>query len=342
MTSISIAAAAAKKRLFAHPAPLHYNGCNTSKGSSKVMTHVCILVPHGSVLLNSIVGLFKIFDLANRYAANGGREAAFELHLVAEASTAQLYGGHVLIKPDLRLAEVAATDLVIIPALAGNIAETLKINSAFIPWIKKQYRGGSEIAGLCTGAFFMADIDLIRERHGSSHWFVDATFRKQYSQIHSVAEKTAIESIHTGSGAWFFFQELVERIVGKNAALACSATFQDPFNRSCQSVVSVSHLQRRRANRIAKKGVSADSNSMQEMTVERFISLFEVIHGNRGSSLSTAALFEETFRTPIGRTHQKDSCTLSDEQDGADSHNTGTFKALVKKIERFQTSYGNG
>ena len=303
------------------------------------MTHVSILVPHSSVLLNSIVGLFKIFDLANHRSAAGGRGAAFELHLVASASTADLYGGHFVVRPDLTLAEVAATDLAIIPAMAGNIAGAIKNNCAFIPWIQKQYRAGSEIAGLCTGAFFITDTGLIHEKHCSSHWFVDATFREQYSQINSLAEKTAVaaESIHSDGGAWLFLQELLERVLGEEAALACSATFRDSFNRGCQSIVSVSHSRRQHANRITKKRASLDGRSMQEMTVERFISLFEVSRGDRESSLSIAALFEETFQAPVGNTAPKASSAWSkyEEQGRADLHNAKGLKALFKKIEHF-------
>jgi len=295
-------------------------------------THVSILVPHGSALVNSVVGLFKIFDLANHHSAEA-RGAAFALHLIASASTADLYGGHFEVKPDLSLSEVAATDVVIIPAMAGNLAEAIKNNPAFIPWIQKQYRAGSEIAGLCTGALFIAETGLIHEKHCSSHWFVDATFRKQYSQIDSLAEKTAAVAggtIHSEGGAWLFVQKLLERVAGKRAALACSANFQDPFNRECQSVLSVSDPQQRHAKRIANKKRSAVGDSMQPMTAERFISRFERNHGDREGILSIATLLEESLRSPAGNSDPKAS------------RNPRALKGLLKKIERRETSYCNG
>jgi transcriptional regulator GlxA family with amidase domain len=305
------------------------------------MIHVSILVPHGSVLLNSIVGLFKVFDLANHHSERGGKGAAFEVHLVGSASTAELYGGHGVVKPDLTLEEVVATDLAIVPAMAGNIGEATKKNYAFIPWIQKQYRSGSDIAGLCTGVFFIADAGLIREKHCSSHWFVDATFRKQYSHINSLAEKSTVaqESIHSERGAWFFLQELLERVVGKQAALACSKAFEEPFNQECQSVVSISHQRRH-----AEKRAPVDGNPMQAMTAERFISLFELNHGVREGKLSIATLFEETLQTPVGNTNPKASCALSEykQQGRADHHNGRAMKALLKKIDRPETGYRNG
>jgi putative intracellular protease/amidase len=306
------------------------------------MTHVSILVPHGSVLLTSVVGLFKIFDLANHHSAEECSGARFDLHLVGSASTAELYGGRFVVKPDLSLAAVPATDLAILPAMAGNIAQAIENNSAFIPWMQKQYSAGSEIAGLCTGAFFIAETGLIQKRYCSPHWFVDATFRKQYSQINSVAETAAANSIHSDTGAWFFLQKLLERVAGKKAAWACSASFQDPFNRECQSIVSVCDP-RRHAKRLAKRErASVDANSTQQMTLERFISLFEVNHPDRNGSLSLATLFEESLQKPVWNTNPKGALPEYQEQGKSANHNIRTFKALFGKMERLETAYNNG
>ncbi|HKF05373.1 MAG TPA: hypothetical protein VKB49_23845 [Candidatus Sulfotelmatobacter sp.] len=310
------------------------------------MTHVSILVPHSSVLLNSVVGLFKIFDLANHHSAEGGRGAAFELHLVGSASTADLYGGHFVLRPDLTLSEVFATELAIIPAMAGNIAEAIKNNSVFIPWIQEQYRAGSEIAGLCTGAFFIAYTGLIHEKYCCSDWYVDASFRTQYSHIDSLAKKAVVsaESIHSESGAWFFLRELLERVVGKEVALACSASFQEPFNRECQSIVSVSNSRREYPDPIAKKSrILVGGNSIQEMTVDRFISLIEVNQAGREGSFNIATLIEKSLPTPVGNTESRASCPLSgyEERSRTDDDNTRTFKALFKKIEHPEMSYCN-
>ena len=310
------------------------------------MTHVSILVPHGSILPSSVLGLCKIFDLANHHLEEGSRGGTFELHLVGGASTADLYGGRCVAKPDLTLAEAATTDVAIIPAMAGNVAEAIKNNSAFIPWIREQYQGGCEIAGLCTGASFIIDAGLIRERYCSWHWFVDATFRKQYQQINSLAEEAAAapECIHGDSGAWLFLQTLLERVVGKKAALACSASFQEAFNRECQSVVSVSDPRRQHAKRIAKKKWAlVDRDLKQQTTVERLLSRFEVSRGAREGSLSVTRLFENSLRTPVGNTNPRASCALSDheEQGRTDNQNARTWKALFKKTERLEGSYGN-
>jgi hypothetical protein len=79
------------------------------------------------------------------------------------------------------------------------------------------------------------------------------------------------------------------------------------------------------------------------MTVERFALLFEPKNGREGGS-SIANLLEESLRMPIERSDlQASEPSLQDEeQSRANHHNTRTFKALFKKIERVDTSYSHG
>ena len=309
------------------------------------MTHVAILVPQGSVLVNSVLGLFKIFHLANQRSIQAGRGLAFDLHLVGATAKTELYGDQFLVNPDLTMLDVTAADLAIIPAMAGNIAAAIHDNSVFLPWLKKQYHAGCVIAGLCTGGVFVVETGLMQDEHCSAHWFVDATFRKQYSQMNVSAESTALadDSIHSDGGAWSFLHEVVERSVDRETSSTCSASFQDAFNRECQSVLAVYDRRQHTNQSVRAKPTSANGGSGREMTVERFVSLFEPKNGREGGSM-IANLLEESLRMPIERSHlQASEPSLQDEEERRATHrNAGTFKALFKKIERVDTSYGHG
>jgi transcriptional regulator GlxA family with amidase domain len=309
------------------------------------MTHVSILVPHGSALLNSIVGLFNIFNRANDHAAEKGREPIFDVHLVGIARHADLYGGRFSAKPDLKLAEVTATDLVIVPALAGNIAEGIRKNAALIPWIKEQYRTGAEIAGLCTGAFFIADTGLISDQHCSAHWFVEAAFRKEFSQINQVAERTVGdgEAISSNGGAYSFIQKLLECVAGRQAALACAAVFEATFNRECQSVVTISHAQKQRSDKTAKQNrLLARDNSTKKMTVKRFAAMFEVSGRDREGS---AHALEESMKIPEVNADLRSSSRVSKNKNKGSADyktNSTTFRELFRTISGGGESYSNG
>ena len=210
--------------------------------------HVSILVPAEAALLNSIERSFKIFNWANDYSTRNGRDPLFDLHLVGMTDRVDLYGGHFSIKPDLVLEDVFETDLVIIPALAGDIAESLKNNIAFIPWLKQQYKRGAKIAGLCTGAFLLADTNLTDEAESVRHWFVETRFRKEFTQIDSVAKKVMVAPQNiVANGAYSFINVLLESLAGKEAAIACSVIFEKGFNQECQSVITISNAQTEKA-----------------------------------------------------------------------------------------------
>jgi len=59
------------------------------------------------------------------------------------------------------LATARKPDLIIIPAVSGNLDEALKRNREFLPWIVDQYKDGSEVASLCIGAFLFAETGLL-------------------------------------------------------------------------------------------------------------------------------------------------------------------------------------
>ncbi|HEX5284581.1 MAG TPA: hypothetical protein VFW30_10725 [Bryocella sp.] len=309
------------------------------------MTHVAILVPQGSVLIDSVLGLFKVFHLANERSIQAGMGVAFDLHLVGAGARTDLYGDQFLVNPDLTLTDITAVDLAIIPAMAGDIAAAIHKNFAFLPWLRKQYAAGCAIAGLCTGGVFVVETGLMHDEHCCCDWFVDAAFRRQYSQMNVMAERTARadDSIQSNGGAWSFLHQLVEVSVDREAASSCSEMFQDAFNRECQSVLAVYDRRQHTNHSVRTKPIPANGVSSREMTAEQFALLFERKDGREGGP-NIANLLEESLRMPI------ESCDLQSSepssqgegQSRASHQNATAFKALFRKIEPVNTNYSHG
>src|SRR5690606_40039176 len=57
--------------------------------------------------------------------------------------------------------EITKTDLIIIPAIDGDLRKGLEENKAFILWITHHYKAGAEVASLCVGAFLLAASGLV-------------------------------------------------------------------------------------------------------------------------------------------------------------------------------------
>jgi len=248
------------------------------------MIHVSILVPSASAVQESVVSVFTILDQANDHALARGGDAIFDVHLVGTADRVDLYGGQCSVTPDLRLTDTTSTDLVIVPSLAGNIAEGLRLNAAFIPWMRAQYHAGAEVAGLCTAALFVADTGLVGDARCSPHWFVDAAFRKEFSYIGLIVDRTAPdERAISGTGAYSFFHRVLERAGGRKVASLCAASSEAAFNQQCQSVLTVAD-EVARASRPAAASERRLLETAPRMTKGVFASMFEATRrGRRGS-----------------------------------------------------------
>ena len=87
---------------------------------------------------------------------------------------------------DRLISEVGSTDLVIIPALYGEIDQALSANREAIDWIRRMYEGGSEVASLCIGAFLLGESGLVDGRKCSTHWAYYQAFRERFPAVEVV------------------------------------------------------------------------------------------------------------------------------------------------------------
>jgi DJ-1/PfpI family len=256
------------------------------------MKHISIVIPQGDAVLNSIVRVFNIFNWVNEYLADNGGMPLFDLHLVGMAPRADLYGGKISVMPDVTLADAPAYDLIIIPALGGDITEGLKGNVPFIPWMKDQYKMGAEIASLCTGAFLLAATGLMDSRQCTTHWFVAADCRNAFCQIKLGAERMILKEsrIHTRHAAYSSFNLLIERFAGAEVAMACSKIFETDFNRECQSVVTIFNKQTRHKDRDMEAGQEfVDNNWRGKLSREQFAKMFVLNRRSLRRSLENSA-----------------------------------------------------
>jgi len=84
-------------------------------------------------------------------------------------------------------------------------------------------------------------------------------------------------------------------------------------------------------------------NSMQEMTVERFASMFQVTGGEWEDSLTMANALEECMQMQVvnGDPTRPGPLSRNENAGRAENNNRTTFRALFKKIAGVERSYGN-
>ena len=202
------------------------------------MKHISILVPKGAIL-GSLEGSRQLLTQVNGFFKNKGEPPIFKVQLVGLSKETPLSGGLFTVNTDVVLEDVKKTDLIIIPALDGDIKDALEKNSDFIPWIIKQYKSGAEVASLCLGAFLLASTGLLKGRKCATHWMATNDFRKMFPDVNLVTEKiiTDEKGIYSSGGAFSYLNlilYLIEKYAGRDIAVLSAKLFAIEIERDSQ------------------------------------------------------------------------------------------------------------
>jgi transcriptional regulator GlxA family with amidase domain len=203
------------------------------------MKHVSILVPNEAVMA-SIVDPRTLFTGVNDFLEMEGMPALFDVQLVGLAKQVKVHGGIFSVQTDVLLEDLTKTDLVIIPALSGDLSIALKKNEAFVPWIIKQHRNGAEVASLCVGAFLLASTGLLNGKECSSHWKTANEFREMFPEVTLVDGRVVTEQqgLYSSGGAtsyWSLLLHLIEKYAGRAMAITASKVYALEIDRKTQS-----------------------------------------------------------------------------------------------------------
>ena len=203
------------------------------------MKHVSILVPETAITA-AIADPRYMFTAVNEFFKSAGHEPFFKIQLVGISREISLNDGLVTIHPDRILEEITKTDLIIIPALSGNMELAIEKNKAFIPWIINQYKNGAEVASLCVGAFLLASTGLLNGKSCSTHWLFITDFKNQFPDVHLEHDRIITEQngLYTSGGAtsyWNLLLYLVEKYTSREMAIMASKFFLLEMGRDNQS-----------------------------------------------------------------------------------------------------------
>lgn len=203
------------------------------------MKHVSILIINEAVLA-SIADPRIIFTGVNDFLQAAGKPPAFKVQLIGLEREVHLHGGLFTVHTDALINEVKHTDLIIIPAISGDIETTLQLNAPFVPWIIEQHKKGAEVASLCIGAFLLAATGLLDGKECSSHWLTAPQFRAMFPKVTLVDDRIVTEQngLYSSGGAtsyWNLLLYLVEKYAGRDMAIMAAKVYALEIERKSQS-----------------------------------------------------------------------------------------------------------
>ncbi len=203
------------------------------------MKIVSILVPETAVI-EAVADPQYFFRATNQFLQVTGKEPLFDVQLVGLSREVKLNNGSFSVHTDKLLKDVAATDLIFIPALSGDMKTAVEANRKAIPWIIEQYENGSEVASLCVGAFLLASTGLLNGKKCSTHWGFANEFRETFSEVELVDGSIITEEdrIYSSGGANSYqnlLLYLIEKYTDRETAILAAKYFAVDIDRKSQS-----------------------------------------------------------------------------------------------------------
>lgn len=207
------------------------------------MKKVSILVPESSVL-QAIADPQYLFSAVNQFMIMSGKNPLFDVQLVGLKKTVKLNNGLYSVNTSQLLSEVEQTDLIVIPALFGDMKNAIAQNKKMLPWIEGHYNKGSEVASLCVGAFLLASTGLLNGKKCSTHWGFQNEFREMFPQVEVIDGSIITEEhrIYSSGGAnsyWNLLLHLVEKYTDRPTAILASKYFAIDIDRDSQSAFAM-------------------------------------------------------------------------------------------------------
>lgn len=239
------------------------------------MKHISILVPKGAVALGCIEGPFILFNKANDFLREMGKEPLFQVQLVGLSHQQEQYHQSFTVSPNVTIAEVKRTHLIIIPAVNGEMKTVIDQNSGFFDWIRNQYKSGAEVASLCVGSFLLASTGLLDGKRCSTHWMAANEFRKMFPDVELVSEKIITEEsgIYSSGGAnsfWNLLLYLLEKYTDRKMAVLFSKYYEIEIDRYSQSPFVMFNGQKEHIDEPIKRAQEfIESNFQEKITVDQ-------------------------------------------------------------------------
>ena len=277
----------------------------------------------------------------NQFYKMRGQDPVFKVQLVGLSKETPLSGGLFTAKPDALLSDIKKTDLIIIPALDGDLQQAIENNKEFIPWIKEQYQNGAEVASLCLGAFLLASTGLLNGKKCATHWLAANEFKQLFPEVNLVTEKIITDEhrIYSSGGAFSYLNlilYLIEKFTGRDIAVLAAKVFAIEIERDNQSSFIIFQGQKQHEDDLVKKAQEyIEKNYQEKITVDELASMFAISRRNlerRFKKVTFNSVIEYTQRVRIEAAKRSLERTR-------ENVNEAMYKAGYSDTKAFRTTF---
>lgn len=141
-------------------------------------------------------GPFEVFSVTKE----GGRQPFNVLTISEDGKKIRAVNG-LNVLPDHSFEDVPHLDVLIIPGGVG--ARTVEVyNARLVNWVKEQYPEVGTLMSVCTGAFILAEAQLLNGKSATTHWASVAKMQKCYPEVNVLSNVKYVDEgdIMTSAG----------------------------------------------------------------------------------------------------------------------------------------------
>jgi transcriptional regulator GlxA family with amidase domain len=184
--------------------------------------------------LNGLYEVLGSFALLSSHDHALPREPPFRVEIVARTRGVAPTACGLPVQAHAGIAEVGATDLVIIPSVMVQGGEWVPGRyPEVVAWLQAMHRGGATVCSACSGLLLLAETGLLSGKEATMHWAYEQTFRRNFPDVQLRLEEVLVTAGERQelvmSGAAMVWHDLVlyliERYVGAPAAQSIARFF---------------------------------------------------------------------------------------------------------------------
>ncbi len=162
----------------------------------------------------------------------------FDISTVSQSGHQLKASNGLRLQPDYSFEQAPAFDIVVVPGAQLSIIAHILTQDEVIRWIARSSTQSKLTTSVCTGAFLLAQAELLNQRRATTHWGALDLFEQQFPQIQVQRTGKFVDegSIITSAGVTSGFNmalHVVERLLGEQMAQAVAKgiDFQTPLAR---------------------------------------------------------------------------------------------------------------
>lgn len=220
-------------------------------GRNKAVLNVTVVLLEGGYA-STAIGPIEVFHSAGMlWNMLHGEELAPRFRV----QIASIDGGAITslcalgMTPQFSIDDIKRTDIIILPASGLDVQDRIARNTPLLPWLRKWHKRGAYVAGICSGAAFLAEAGLLEGRQATTHWAVAEALQVRYPKVkwqpdHFVTEDNRLLCSGGVYASIDLSLYLVEKFCGHEIALQCAKSLLVSMPRSSQSGYAMVPLSR--------------------------------------------------------------------------------------------------